>query len=77
MSSDDIRIGSEIWDGGLHPVQALWCYRERAGIATHLVGIEMTSNGSTIADPNDPGMLVVGGFDPAAPAAVSGFARES
>jgi len=35
----------------------------------------MTSNGFTIADPSDAGMLDVVGFDAAAPALIADFAR--
>ena len=34
----------------------------------------MVSNGFTIADPNDPGMLDVVGFDTAAPQLIADFA---
>ena len=36
----------------------------------------MTSNGFTIADPNDAGMLDVVGFDTAAPSIISDFATQ-
>jgi hypothetical protein len=35
----------------------------------------MVSNGFSIADPNDPGMLDVVGFDTATPQLISDFAR--
>jgi 60 kDa SS-A/Ro ribonucleoprotein len=35
----------------------------------------MASNGFTIADPNDAGMLDVVGFDAAAPQLIADFAR--
>jgi 60 kDa SS-A/Ro ribonucleoprotein len=35
----------------------------------------MVANGFTIADPDDPGMLDVVGFDTATPGLVTGFAR--
>jgi 60 kDa SS-A/Ro ribonucleoprotein len=66
---------SEIWAGSVHPAQALREYRERMGIAARLVVIGMVSNGFSIADPADPGMLDVVGFDTATPAVVAGFAR--
>ena len=65
---------SETWAGDVHPVQALREYRERTGIAARLVVVGMVSNGFTIADPEDPGMLDVVGFDTATPDVVSGFA---
>ena len=36
----------------------------------------MTSNGFTLADPNDRGMLEVAGFDTAMPAVIADFVRE-
>jgi 60 kDa SS-A/Ro ribonucleoprotein len=50
-------------------------YRERTGIAAKLVVVGMVSNGFSIADPNDAGMLDVVGFDAAAPAVIADFIR--
>ena len=66
---------SETWAGSIHPVQALRRYRERMGIAAKLVVVAMASNGFSIADPEDPGMLDVVGFDAAAPQLIADFAR--
>ena len=66
---------SETWAGPIHPVQALRQYRERTGIAAKLVVVGLVSNGFSIADPNDAGMLDVVGFDTAAPAAIADFIR--
>jgi 60 kDa SS-A/Ro ribonucleoprotein len=66
---------SETWAGAIHPVQALRQYRERTGIAAKLVVVGLVSNGFSIADPNDAGMLDVVGFDTAAPAAIADFIR--
>jgi 60 kDa SS-A/Ro ribonucleoprotein len=66
---------SETWAGSIHPVQALRRYRERMGIAAKLVVVAMASNGFSIADPGDPGMLDVVGFDAAAPQLIADFAR--
>jgi 60 kDa SS-A/Ro ribonucleoprotein len=66
---------NETWAGTIHPDEALRLYRQRTGIAAKLVVVGMTSNGFTIADPNDPGMLDVVGFDAAAPAVIADFAR--
>jgi 60 kDa SS-A/Ro ribonucleoprotein len=65
---------SETWAGSVHPVQALREYRERSGIAARLVVVGMVSNGFSIADPADPGMLDVVGFDTATPDVIAGFA---
>ena len=66
---------SETWAGAIHPVQALRQYRERTGIAAKLVVVGLVSNGFSIADPNDAGMLDVVGFDAAAPAVIADFIR--
>lgn len=64
---------SETWFGEIHPAQALRQYREKMGIAAKMIVVGMTSNGFTIADPDDAGMLDVVGFDTAAPAVMSDF----
>ena len=66
---------NETWAGSVHPAQALRAYREASGNAAKLVVVGMTSNGFTIADPNDAGMLDVVGFDTATPPVISDFAR--
>jgi len=43
------------------------------GIAAKLIVVAMTSNGFTIADPDDAGMLDVVGFDTATPQVISDF----
>lgn len=65
---------SETWHGSIHPAQALRKYREQSGINAKLVVVGMVSNGFTIADPNDRGMLDCVGFDTATPAVISDFA---
>jgi 60 kDa SS-A/Ro ribonucleoprotein len=67
---------SETWAGATHPVQALREYRARSGIAAKLVVVGLVSNGFSIADPNDGGMLDVVGFDAAAPAVIADFLRQ-
>jgi 60 kDa SS-A/Ro ribonucleoprotein len=67
---------SETWAGDIHPAQALRVYREKTGIGAKLVVIGMTSNGFSIADPNDAGMLDVVGFDTATPSVISDFATQ-
>jgi 60 kDa SS-A/Ro ribonucleoprotein len=69
-----IYTDSETWAGDIHPTQALRRYREQSGIPARLVVVGMTSNGFSIADPEDPGMLDVVGFDSSAPGVISGFA---
>lgn len=45
------------------------------GFAAKLVVVGMTSNGFSVADPDDAGMLDVVGFDTAAPALIADFIR--
>jgi 60 kDa SS-A/Ro ribonucleoprotein len=66
---------NETWAGSIHPAQALRRYRERMGIAAKLVVVAMASNGFSIADQEDAGMLDVVGFDAAAPQLIADFAR--
>lgn len=68
-----IYTDSETWFGQVHPAQALEVYRRKTGINAKLVVVGMVSNGFTIADVNDPGMLDVVGFDSAAPQVISDF----
>lgn len=65
----------ETYAGKRHPVQALKEYRQKTGIPAKLIVVGMVSNGFTIADPNDAGMLDVVGFDAAAPQVMADFAR--
>ena len=46
-----------------------------AGIAARLIVVGMVANRFTIADPDDPGMLDVVGFDASTPEVIGGFAR--
>lgn len=66
---------SETWVGRIHPSQALVKYREKTGIPAKLIVVGMESNGFTIANPNDKGMLDVVGFDTATPNVISEFIR--
>jgi len=70
-----IYTDSETWAGNIHPAQALREYRQRTGIPAKLVVVGMVSNGFSIADPNDAGMLDVVGFDTATPEIIADFAR--
>jgi 60 kDa SS-A/Ro ribonucleoprotein len=68
---------SETWAGDIHPVQALRAYRHKMGIGAKLVVIGMVSNGFSIADPDDGGMLDVVGFDTATPSVIADFATRT
>ena len=68
-----IYTDSETWAGDIHPAQALREYRRASGIDARLVVVGMVSNGFSIADPADPAMLDVVGFDTATPQVISDF----
>ena len=65
---------SETWFGKIHPAQALRQYREKTGIPAKLIVVGMLSNGFSIADPDDAGMLDIVGMDTAAPTLMRDFA---
>ena len=65
---------NETYAGRMHPVEALRKYREATGIDAKLIVVGMVSNGFTIADPDDAGMMDVVGFDSAAPEVMRSFA---
>lgn len=71
-----IYTDSETWAGQIHPTQALQMYRNKMGIAAKLIVVGMVSNGFSIADPNDAGMLDVVGFDLNTPNLISNFIVE-
>ena len=66
---------SETWAGNIHPCQTLKDYRNKMGIDAKLIVVGMVSNGFSIADPTDAGMLDLIGFDSSAPAIMSDFVR--
>ena len=67
---------SETWAGKIHPTQALRQYRSELVGDAKAVVVGMTSNGFTLADPNDRGMLDVVGFDTSVPNVIVDFIRE-
>jgi 60 kDa SS-A/Ro ribonucleoprotein len=67
---------SETWAGNIHPAQALRQYRSEFVGDAKAVVVGMTSNGFTLAEPNDRGMLDVVGFDTSVPAVIANFVRE-
>ena len=66
---------SETWAGNIHPAQALRQYRSEFVGHAKAVVVGMTSNGFTLADPDDRGMLDVVGFDTTVPAVIADFVR--
>ena len=70
-----IYTDNETWYGDIHPSQALQNYRQKMGINAKLVVVAMISSKFSIADPKDPGMLDVVGFDTATPKVISEFSK--
>lgn len=64
---------NETYAGNRHPHMALKDYRKKMGINAKLIVVGMASNGFTIADPNDSGMLDCVGFDTVTPSVISNF----
>jgi 60 kDa SS-A/Ro ribonucleoprotein len=69
-----IYTDNETWSGKTHPARALEDYRQKMGRDAKLIACGMTATNYSIADPDDPGMLDVVGFDASCPAAISKFA---
>ena len=68
----------ETWAGKIHPAEALRQYRKHSGIwDAKLIVCAMTSGGFTIADPEDPGMLDMAGFDSAGPEIMRNFVTQT
>lgn len=66
---------NETWAGRRHPHVELQNYRKSMGIPSRLVVVGVTSNGFTIADPNDSGMLDVVGADANLPKLIAEFSK--
>jgi 60 kDa SS-A/Ro ribonucleoprotein len=67
---------NELGMGKRHPFQALAAYRrEMNKPEAKLIVSAMTATKFTVADPRDPGMLDIAGFDTAAPALMAEFVR--
>lgn len=64
---------NETWAGNIHPDQALRKYRDEMGINAKLIVCASTATDFTIADPKDPGMLDVCGFDSGVPQVIREF----
>jgi 60 kDa SS-A/Ro ribonucleoprotein len=70
-----VHTDNETWAGSIHPHEALVRYRQKTGIDARLAVVGMTANDVSIADPKDPGMLDVAGFDSATPNLIADFSR--
>jgi 60 kDa SS-A/Ro ribonucleoprotein len=65
---------SETWFGDIHPFEALKQYRKKFNKNAKLAVLAFTSNGFTIADPSDAGMMDIVGLDSNVPKVLSEFA---
>jgi len=70
-----IYTDSETWAGNVQPVDALRSYRQKMGIGAKLVVVAMVSNGFTLADPRDGGMMDCCGFSTDTPSVIADFSR--
>lgn len=68
-----IYTDNETWYGAIHPFQALKQYRKVSGIDSRLVVVSLTPSEFSIADPSDPGMLDISGFDSSVPNIITDF----
>jgi 60 kDa SS-A/Ro ribonucleoprotein len=75
VDSFAVYTDNETWAGSIHPAQALKQYRQQQGRDSRLAVVGFVANKFTIADPKDPGMLDVVGFDTAAPSIMADFYR--
>lgn len=66
---------NETWAGKEHPDSVLRRYRKQMGIDARLIVLATEASEFTIADPADPGMLDIAGFDTAVPQVISEFCK--
>jgi 60 kDa SS-A/Ro ribonucleoprotein len=71
-----IYTDNETWVGDVHPVQALAEYRRRVVPRAKLVANAFTASHSSIADPNDGGMVDMIGLDSATPRLIADFVTD-
>lgn len=76
LDSFVVLTDNETWVGNIHPVQALNEYRAKINPKAKLVVVSMTASSFSIADPDDPEMLDVVGFDTSTPSVISEFVRQ-
>lgn len=67
---------NETWAGQIHPHQALQKYRQKMGIPAKLIVVGMATNGFSIADPDDAGMMDIVGFDHSVPQIIAQFSAQ-
>ncbi len=71
----EVYTDNETNNNRIAPSKALEAYRQATGIDAKLVVCGMAVNDISIADPNDPSMLDVVGFDTNAPSIIQDFIR--
>lgn len=70
-----IYTDNETNSGEIHPFEALKKYRAKTGIDAKLIVVAMEVSKFSIADPRDPNMLDIAGFDTAVPSVISAFIK--
>lgn len=70
-----IYTDNETWSGNIKPFQALAEYRKKMGINAKLIVCGITATNFSIADPRDPNMLDVAGFDSSVPSIIAEFVK--
>jgi len=71
-----IYTDNETWCGDIHPSKALETYRQTMSRDAKLIVCAMTATNYSIADPSDPGMLDIVGFDASCPKIITEFVRD-
>lgn len=66
---------NETWAGQVHPHEALADYAQKMGIPARLQVIATTPTEFSIADPDNPGMIDISGFDADVPVLLANHAR--
>ena len=69
-----ILTDGQYWAGDIHPFEALNKYRKKMGINAKMVNLIMSSSWeTTVANPEDRGMLEISGMDASVPAVIHDF----
>jgi len=66
---------NETYAGHSHPAESLKKYRKKMGIDAKMIVVGLTATKASIADPADPLMLDVCGFDKSLPGLISEFSK--
>jgi len=63
------------WSGNRHTSKVLEDYRRSINPQARVIVSAMVANGHSVADPTDPGVVNVGGFDSSLPTLIAGYMR--